>query len=265
MTWAKELCFLLLCFVLSSTGLALLPASSQTRSLAPADYSFSFVVFGDSQSGNQVFDRLISRVNQEKDLAFAVHLGDTIQYGGGETHADYLKHEAKLKLKVYHVPGNHDLAGQGDISFRKLLGPYYYSFDYKNSHFIILNNAFAESFTARQFTWLKKDLAATKKKHIFIFMHRPVFDPSEIFTGYVMSGREVTEELMRLFDKYKVDYVFAGHLHCYAKEKRGTVYIVSGGAGGRLHLPREWGGFHHYVKISVAGDKVSDEVIEVND
>ncbi|MFH1347803.1 MAG: metallophosphoesterase [Candidatus Margulisiibacteriota bacterium] len=244
---------------------ALSQTPPQNHPNIPSEESFSFVVFGDSHEGYETFDRLIKKVNKEKDLAFAVHLGDAIQYDGERNHEDYLKREAKLKLKVYHVPGNHDLAGKGYLAYRKLMGPYYYSFDYKNSHFIVLNNAFPNSFDAKQFAWLKKDLAATDKENIFVFLHRPVFDASEIFSGYVMSGREVTEELMALFDKYKVDYVFAGHIHCYAKVKRGTVYIVSGGAGGQLHLPRELGGFYHYVKIRVDGRNISDKVIRVYD
>lgn len=264
MIWGKKFRTLLLVVVLASASFALSRTPPQTRPIIPTKDSFSFVVFGDNQDGYKTFKGLIKKVNQEK-IDFAVHVGDTVQRATKKDFQNYLKMTSKLKPKLYQVPGNHDLAGNGYKYYKKYFGPFYYSFDHKNSHFIVLNNAFASSFTANQFAWLKKDLAATDKENIFVFLHRPVFDPSEIFTGYVMSGREVTEELMRLFDRYKVDYVFAGHIHCYAKVGRGTVYIISGGAGGQLHLPRELGGFHHYVKINVAGDKISDEVIRIYD
>jgi Icc protein len=238
------------------------PPKNNTET-APTSESFSFTVFGDSHDSYDIFACLIEQVNGE-DVAFAVHLGDAVQSPSEREYLNYLKMISGLKVKLYQVPGNHDLAGNGYKYYKKYFGPYYYSFDFKNSHFVVLNNAFPESFTADQFAWLKKDLAETDKENIFIFMHRPIFDPAEVFQGYVMSGREVIRELMRLFNKYGVDYVFAGHIHCYAKVRRnGIVYIVSGGAGAQLHLPKDFGGFHHYVKIEVAGNSITDKVVMV--
>jgi 3',5'-cyclic AMP phosphodiesterase CpdA len=250
------LLFSSVCFAFSRTP------STKIAAVASSE-TFSFVVFGDNQDGYKIFERLIEQVNQE-DVAFGVHVGDMIQYSTEEDYKEYLKLAAGLKMKVYQVPGNHDLAGNGYRYFRKYFGPYHYSFDHKNAHFVVLNNAFKDSFGARQFAWLKQDLAETDKENIFVFMHRPIFDPSEIFEGYVMSGRAVVKELLALFKRAGVDYVFAGHIHCYAKVKRnGIVYIVSGGAGGQLHLPRDFGGFHHYVKIDVAGNSITDKVVMV--
>jgi predicted phosphodiesterase len=208
--------------------------------------SFSFVVFGDNRDGDMIFMDLIKKLNQKKDIAFVVNTGDF------------------LKFKLYHVPGNHDLVENGYKYYKKYIRPqYYYSFDYQNSHFVVLNNAFKQSFNAKQFNWLKEDLAATKKENIFVFMHRPTFDPTEIYKGYVMSGRETVKELMKVFKRYKVDYVFAGHLHGYARaEREGVIYVVTGGAGAPLYLPRDFGGFYHYVRIKVEGDNIKDEVLK---
>ena len=169
-----------------------------------------------------------------------------------------------LKVPVYNVLGNHDGVSGGWRVFQNVFGALYYSFDYEGSHFVILNNAFKESFDSRQFNWLKNDLANSRAKHKFVFMHKPVFDPSEIHKNYIMSGRAVTEELMRLFARHKVDYVFAGHLHGYAKAERdGVVYIVTGGAGAPLYLPPELGGFYHYVRLDVEGGKIRDRAVRV--
>lgn len=234
--------------------------------------SFSFVVFGDCHVGRSpetdaICRELVSRLNREKDVAFAVNVGDFADHGKKSAYEKYLRIISGLRIKVYHVPGNHDLAGDGYKYYKQMINDkYYYSFDHGNSHFVILNNAYARSFGAKQFAWLKQDLASTKKKHIFVFMHRPMFDPAEIFSGYVMSGREVIKELMRIFDKHGVDYVFAGHIHGYASSRRdSTFYVVSGGGGGPLHLPKDFGGFHHYVKISVEGDKVEDMIVRINE
>ncbi|MBU0672310.1 MAG: hypothetical protein KJ732_04690, partial [Candidatus Margulisbacteria bacterium] len=90
--------------------------------------------------------------------------------------------------------------------------------------------------------------------------------PSEIYKNYVMSGREVTKQLMALFEKYQVDYVIAGHIHGYARaERRGIVYVVSGGAGAPLYLPADFGGFYHYVRIDVNGEMITDRTVKIYD
>ena len=230
----------------------------------PADPSFSFVVFGDNQGSKEIFDQLLARLNQETDLAFAVNLGDCVVNGTEPEYQLYLSQLSKLQPKVYQVPGNHDLVNHGDRYFKKYFGPLYYSFNYQNSHFIVLNNAFRGMFNATQLNWLKADLAQNKQAHCFVFFHRPLFDPLELYDDYVMSEHEVVAELKSLFARYRVEYVCAGHIHGYAgRREGGVVYLVSGGAGGVLHLPAGLGGFYHYVKITVAGEKITEEVVKL--
>jgi len=229
-----------------------------------ASDSFSFVVFGDNRDGDDVFMDLIDKVNQEENISFAVNTGDMVSHGRAEEYTQYLKMISKLKTQLYHVPGNHDLVGSGYKYYQKHFGPFYYSFDYKNSHFVVINNAFGGSFDHKQFSWLKNDLEETDKENIFVFMHKPLFDPSEIYKGHVMSGRKTADELRRLFKRNQVDYVVAGHIHGYAKGLRdGIVYVVTGGGGAPLYLPRNFGGSHHYVRITVNGDKIEDKMVKI--
>lgn len=59
-------------------------------------------------------------------------------------------------------------------------------------------------------------------------------------------------------------YVFAGHIHGYGREERnGTVYILTAGGGAPLYLPAFDGGFYHYVKVTVDGNKITDELVKV--
>lgn len=229
------------------------------------DNKFSFVVFGDNHDNYEVFGQLINKVNQEPDLDFVVSTGDFLTYGkiGQKTQYEkYLKTIKKFKVPLYQTMGNHDGAGSGYQYFSQYFGPYYYSFDHENAHFIVLNNAFKVSFDKGQKAWLKADLAKNVNKPIFVFMHKPALDPTDsVFENYIMPGRQETQELIGLFNRYKVDYVIAGHIHGFARTKRdAVVYLLVGGAGGPLHLPREIGGFFHYVKFIVNGDKIKDEV-----
>ncbi len=235
-------------------------------SLIVSSFAFSFVVFGDNHGENKIFYKLIDQVNNEKGITLAFNNGDMVVYGKDHEYRAYIAMIAKLKVPVYHAMGNHDAVQGGWKNFEKYFGVPYRSFDRENCHFIILDNSFKQSFDRRQFEWLKKDLAASRARHKFVFMHRPTFDPSEIYQDYVMSGREVAEELMRLFIRYRVDYVFAGHIHGYARAERdGVVYIVTGGAGAPLYLPNGFGGVYHYVRVDVDGDKVSDKMVKISE
>lgn len=227
-------------------------------------HAYSFIVFGDNRDGDETFKVLINKANQEKGVAFAVNTGDFVSSGKIAQYDHYQALMRQFKFPVYNAMGNHDGVKGGWKIFEKRFGPLYYSFDCQGSRFIIINNAFRESFDREQFNWLKNVIATGEVKHKFVFMHKPVFDPSEIYKDYIMSGRAVTEELVRLFTKYKVDYVFAGHIHGYAKSVRdGVTYIVTAGGGAPLYLPPEFGGYYHFVRVDVENGAVKDTVIRV--
>lgn len=227
-------------------------------------FAYSFVVFGDNQGNYKVFGDLIAKVKSEKGLSFIVSVGDLVPYGELEHYQKARRMIGLLNLPFYQAMGNHDGVKGGWRYFLDYFGRFYYSFDYQGDRFIFLNNAFKESFDREQFAWLKQELGREGARYTFVFMHKPVFDPSEIYKDHVMSSRAVNEELERLFAKYHVARVFAGHIHGFAKTERdGVIYIVSGGAGGRLHLPPEFGGFYHYVRVDVDGNKISDKAVRV--
>ena len=66
---------------------------------------------------------------------------------------------------------------------------------------------------------------------------------------------------MALMEKYEVDYVLCGHIHCYFREViKGVTYIISGGGGGGLKCAH---GFYHYVQVSVGDEGIEDSVIKI--
>jgi len=228
-------------------------------------WGFTFAVFGDNRDGAETFKLILNQLNADPP-AFAVNTGDFVSRGQKEEYEHYLKLIKGAKFKIYHVMGNHDEVYGGGKWFAKYFGPAYYSFDYEGSHFIVLNNAFKGDFDKKQYTWLVADLKKNYGKNLFVFFHKPIFDPSETFPNYVMSERKISQELRELFKRYKVRYVFTGHIHGYARAKReGVIYIVTAGAGAPLYLPRYLGGFYHFVKVTVEGDRIEDEVVKLYD
>ena len=82
--------------------------------------SFSFLVWGDNRDVDETFVKLIEKVNrQSSQAAFAVNTGDFVPAGKKIEYYHYRKLLKPLKLKSYHVPGNHDLVRYGCKYFQE--------------------------------------------------------------------------------------------------------------------------------------------------
>jgi 3',5'-cyclic AMP phosphodiesterase CpdA len=225
---------------------------------------FSFAVFSDKQDRDPVFNDLIGVMNQDKSIIFAINAGDLTDDGSQAEYDKYWLEKTKATVKIYDVIGNHDRGNfnLGYNIFKKKYGFTYSYFDQDDCRFILIDNSSGKGLGEGQWSWLKKTLSTKKMK--FVFMHKPLFDPSGTYTSHVMAPQREVKKLQQLFIDNGVKYVITGHIHGYSKEDDGAiVYIVTAGAGASLYLPHFNGGFYHYVKITVDNDKISDEVVKI--
>ncbi|MBV6431505.1 MAG: hypothetical protein IANPNBLG_01637 [Bryobacteraceae bacterium] len=145
-----------------------------------------------------------------------------------------------------------------------------YSFDYGNSHWTVLDsNKYSEWTSPLLRSWLEKDFASARSaKWRFVIFHHP---------GFNSSKAHFKEQWMRLlapiFERGKVDIVFAGHVHNYQRSRPlrlvperpeewrsevdgkwsidktydgssrtkpdGVIYLVTGAGGARLYNPEQ--------------------------
>lgn len=243
---------------------------------------FTFVVIGDSRPNRPgltqcaTYKRILEEINKIKP-AFVVNTGDVI-YGSRDRqrfqdqYRDYLETtKSLLEAKVYLTLGNHEILGYkpNQEFFEKELGGLYYSFDWAGSHFIVLNTEIIgeeSRITGKQLEWLKQDLYTSRSaRHKFIFLHRPLY-PVDGHKGKCLdSNPKERDELHSLFVRSRVTAVFAGHEHLFHHEIRnGVHYIITGGGGAFLYPSIQGtGDFHHYVVVSVAGDKIQMKAINI--
>lgn len=146
--------------------------------------------------------------------------------------------------------GNWTLPGDGDYAGT------YSSFDVGNTHFVMIDDQFAQlqtDFTqapaSTQLAWLDADLNRanqnrTKVPFITVLSHRGLYSTSNHSTDPdVLAARGA---LAPIFDKYAVDLVFNGHDHEYERSNplkagtpasgdpvvgSGTTYVICAGAG----------------------------------
>ena len=227
---------------------------------AESDEAFRFVVVGD-RTGSAV-DRIFEETIEEVKLLdpdFVMCVGDLIEGYETDTAVMYAQWDSMiatintLPCKFYYVPGNHEIQNETDRAiYEKKTGvKNYYSFNYKNSHFVILDNTMTywpqpQEMGTEQLNWLEKDLEKHKQMdNIFVFYHIPT---------YIYARRENTKDtLMSIFEKYGVDIVFTGHHHEYSYLKQNNIeYINVGSSGGGMSTndPAR-GHFYHYLMVSV--------------
>lgn len=237
---------------------------------------FSFVVFGDNRSDKALYKKMVIMAMALKPN-FVVTTGDAIETPGDlDEWMTFWALSKMIDVPFFLTVGNHDISpivpaseqiyrDQVDLPGNEL----FYSFTAGNSLFVVLDSYLEgqeKKITGKQLKWLEGVLAKPDKKHIFVFLHHP------LYTEY-RKGRhwgdcldkypDDRDRLEALFAKTGVEAVFAGHEHLYQKKTvDGVFYIITGGAGAQLYVKNEEGGFHHFVHVTVDGDQVSVEVID---
>ncbi|MCM3630537.1 PQQ-binding-like beta-propeller repeat protein [Paenibacillus glycanilyticus] len=143
--------------------------------------------------------------------AFITISGDITNGASDAEFKDFLASSATSKLPVYPAVGNHDFTGGADFSaridrYRTYLGPEWYSFDYADKHFIVLENNMGMR-EADQMAWLTEDLKQTgKHKEIVVITHRPFNNPQT-------PDAAEAQKYIDLLGKYNTRLVLMGHTH----------------------------------------------------
>ncbi|MBF0429924.1 MAG: metallophosphoesterase [Fibrobacteria bacterium] len=95
---------------------------------------------------------------------------------------------------------------------------YYYSFDYGNIHFISLDSEqSARSIGGPMYTWLEKDLKATKQDWIITYFHHPPYSFGSHNSDKESNLYQMRENFVPLLEDYGVDAVYTGHSHAYER------------------------------------------------
>ena len=198
---------------------------------------------------------------------FVINVGDTIQgLDDSKIRSDWQQVERVIapyrKFNFFYTPGNHDVWSKASAAaYEKYSGkPLHYSFDYRQSHFTILDNSRTEDLPAAQLDFLENDLKAHSKQPVkFIFFHRPSWILKVLL-------RDPEFRLHQLARKYGVQYVICGHIHEMLHfEMDGVTYLSMASSGGHLRSPKtyEKGWFFQHTLVTVRGSQVEMRIKEL--
>ncbi len=107
----------------------------------------------------------------------------------------------------------------------------YYSFDFANVHFVVLDSTYQDrSPGGAMLTWLVADLADTPQEWIVAFWHHPPYSKgshdSDNLAGNDLQLVEMRENAVPLLEDQGVDLVLSGHSHSYERS-----YLIDGHYG----------------------------------
>lgn len=214
-----------------------------TFQTAPDSGAFTFIDIADTQAKTEE-EAILSSETLEKALQtvtnaqFVVHNGDIVDTGTTEDQWNWLlghSQESLLHTTIVPSAGNHEDENFAFYEHFHINEPNgsatetgaYYSFDYSNAHFIVLNSnedskEYA-NFSEDQVKWLKKDAAAAKKsgaKWIIVNIHKGPYTTSNHATDDdIMGANGVRNQIAPLMAELDIDFVMQGHDHIYARTK----------------------------------------------
>jgi calcineurin-like phosphoesterase family protein len=253
--------------------------SFKTAPVAPAD--FHFVVYGDTRTRHDMHRRVVAAVVKHGIPDFVLHTGDLVANGTDSAQWPVffeIEHDLLRRTAFFPALGNHERNSRDFYDFFNVTTPYY-SFDWGQAHFIVLNsdigNAAASkeakgSFWKKQVRWLEEDLAKSQSADFrFLTAHHPPITAVARRQG----GNPEMAALVPLFEKMHLTAGFFGHDHNYQHYlKNGVHYVTTGGGGAPLYdvdkpppgITQKVISTEHFVSVTVAGKSAHIEAFALD-
>ena len=242
---------------------------------------YRFLAYGDNRTRHDVHRKVIAEVLKHGAPDFIVQTGDMVEDGNNTSlWPIFFDIEKDLLRETVFFPaiGNHERTSHYVEDIFHEGGPYY-SFDWGNSHFTVIDSELAtaaptesgrNSFWAAQVKWIEEDLQSHQKSdYRFVVAHHP---PFTAVTSRQGNNPHMTA-LTAMLEKYHVSAGFFGHDHNYQHYlKNGIHYVTTGGGGAPLYdvntppkeITQKIVSIENFVSVSVNGKVAHFQAIAID-
>lgn len=261
---------------------------SDTGVIETADNSnqLTFFHMSDSQSQSErQYSRSWAKVldtayTMYPDADFIMHTGDHVDKGDNANQWQWLFNTGAdnlMKTVLMPTAGNHEAKSEFAIDQNFILSNVpeqdrttgvYYSFDYNNAHFMVLNtNNLSEEkgLSKDQMEWLKKDAAQSDAQWKIVALHKAPYSNGSHFDDDDVI--QLRKELSTLMPELGIDVVLQGHDHVYLRtgvmdnnevvqtqtktvtyngrdytaklDPKGSIYVISGCSGVKTYVTKD--------------------------
>lgn len=195
---------------------------------------FTFLHMSDSQGGierqyNKWADTVNTAYKKFPNAKFIMHSGDQVDSGTNFRQWNWLFNTASnnlLSKPLMPTVGNHEKKGSALSNYFELSNVpsqdsetgLYYSYDYNNAHFIVLNtNDLNKDGTLSdgQLAWLKEDAQNSDKTWKILSLHKAVYSNGSHYDDKDVKG--LRKQLSTLMPELGIDLVLQGHDHVYLR------------------------------------------------
>lgn len=145
-------------------------------------------------------------------------------------------------FRIFDLPENAEAGGVASGTEN------YYSIDYSNIHFVVLDSQASDrSANGEMANWLKQDLAKNNKPWLITAFHHPPYSKGSHDSDHHRDSRgrmvDMRENILPILEASGVDLVLSGHSHMYERsylldcaydgsDKFSSANVVSNGVGG---------------------------------
>lgn len=251
------------------------------------------LIFADSQGmikqDYEIFSDVMDKAFENSDPDFMVHLGDFVDNGNNEEYWTWILDSRHWKENIcLPLAGNHESiksattikenVQNGIIGHFNVQGlqpqdtsrGIYYSFEYKNATFVVLNTNFSETgIDDIQYRYALDTLRKSKSKWKIILTHKcPYSNGPHALDSDV---KKIGKQIKKLAYQGGADVVFGGHDHVYVRTKIlslgknvfceefskkeneftnpfGTIFVIPGTSGVK--------NYSQNLKISIPAEKI---------
>jgi MYXO-CTERM domain-containing protein len=217
--------------------------SFQTAPPAGSRTPFRLWVVGDSGTGGsrqeEVRDAMLGWVGTDRPDIY-IHVGDMAYSDGTDDeftdnfyapYADILRNTVCWPAMGNHEGHTSDSGGQTGPYYEGYVLPddgaagglasgteAYYSFDWANVHFIVLDSHDSpRDVGGAMLDWMEMDLAATDQEWIVAFWHHPAYTKGSHDSDDEGQLVDMRENALPILEAAGVDLVLAGHSHIYER------------------------------------------------
>jgi hypothetical protein len=208
------------------------------QALKVNDIKHHFIIWADPQVKNKkdvkqmmetsVPDTIATIKSLGKDaLVHGICVGDIV-WDNHELFPEYNAAVAKMGIPFFQAIGNHDMDYRmggdetSDVTFKKVFGPTYYSFNRGKAHYVVLDDVrylgtereYDGYISEDQLAWLKKDLQYVAKDQLLIInLHIPVHNQVKN-----------NQDFYALLQGHKNVHIMSGHTHFHVNNITNDVY-----------------------------------------
>ncbi len=216
-------------------------------------FEYSFVFCGDPHmhtDGDGNFPQLDQFIRANR-ANFAVFGGDLTFLGEEAEYKNFVKHAKALTVPVYPAIGGHELYNNGWEYYWRYLGPSTYAFNGGNARFIVIDTA-SSDIGVKQMEWIHQELRTNTQPLLFVISHEPIFGGSHGTYDFPKTAER--EQLIAMFEKYKVNYVLEGNYHGFVEVVSNGVHYITSGSFSEGLLDS---GIRHFLFLRIFGPNVT--------